>query len=36
LPQTAIRSRRGTKLVLAVSYLEGRRHLPVVALRKAD
>jgi len=34
LPQTAIRGRRGTKVSLAVGYVEGRRHLPVVELRK--
>lgn len=35
LPQTKIRGARGTKLTLVVGYLEGRRHLPVVELRKA-
>lgn len=34
-PQTAMRGRRGTKLTLVVGYLEGKRHLPVVELRKA-
>ncbi len=34
-PQTAIRGRRGTKLSLVVGYVDGRRHLPVVELRKA-
>ena len=34
-PQTAIRGRRGPKLSLAVSYMEGRRHLPVVELCQA-
>jgi transposase InsO family protein len=34
-PQTAIRGKRGTKLALAVGYVEGRRHLPMVELRKA-
>jgi transposase InsO family protein len=34
-PQTAIRGRRGTKLSLVVGYVEGRRHLPVVELRRA-
>jgi transposase InsO family protein len=34
-PQTAIRGKRGTKLSLVVGYVEGRRHLPVVELRKA-
>jgi len=34
-PQTAIRGRRGTKLTLVVGYVDGRRHLPVVELRKA-
>jgi putative transposase len=35
LPQTAIRDRRGTKLSLVVGYMEGKRHLPVVEIRKA-
>jgi transposase InsO family protein len=34
-PQAAIRGRRGTKLALVVSYLEGRRHLPVLELQEA-
>jgi transposase InsO family protein len=34
-PQTAIRGRRGTKLTLVLGYVNGRRHLPVVELRKA-
>jgi transposase InsO family protein len=34
-PQAAIRGKRGTKLALAVGYVEGRRHLPMVELRKA-
>jgi len=34
-PQTTIRAERGTKLTLVVGHLEGRRHLPVVALREA-
>jgi len=33
-PQTAIRGKRGAKLSLVVGYVEGRRHLPVVELRK--
>jgi transposase InsO family protein len=35
LPQTTIRGMRGTKLSLVVGYVDGRRHLPVVELRKA-
>jgi hypothetical protein len=34
-PQTAIRGKRGTKLSLVVGCVGGKRHLPVVALRKA-
>jgi putative transposase len=34
-PQTAIRGERGVRLSLVVGYVEGRRHLPVVELRKA-
>jgi putative transposase len=34
-PQTAILGKRGTKLALVVSYLEGKPHLPVVELREA-
>jgi len=34
-PQTAVRGKCGTKVSLVVSYVEGRRHLPVVELRKA-
>jgi len=34
-PQTAIRGRRGTKLTIVVGYVDGRRHLPVIELRKA-
>jgi len=34
-PQTTVRGERGTKLSLVVGYVEGRRHLPVVELRKA-
>jgi putative transposase len=34
-PQAAVRGKRGTKLTLVVSYVEGRRHLPVVELRQA-
>ena len=33
-PQTAIRGARGVELSLVVGYVEGRRHLPVVELRK--
>jgi putative transposase len=34
-PQTAISGARGTKLRLVIGYLEGRRHLPIIGLRKA-
>jgi hypothetical protein len=34
-PRAEIRGKRGTGLALVVGYLEGRRHLPVVALREA-
>jgi transposase InsO family protein len=34
-PQTTIRGALGTRLALVVGHLEGRRHLPVVALREA-
>ncbi len=34
-PQTAIRGQCSTRLALVVGYLEGRRHLPVVALHEA-
>jgi hypothetical protein len=34
-PQTEIEGQRGVVLALVVGYLEGRRHLPVVALREA-
>jgi hypothetical protein len=34
-PQTGIRGKRGVRLSLVVGYVEGRRHLPVVELRKA-
>ena len=34
-PQTTIRGERGVRLSLAVGYVEDRRHLPVVELRKA-
>jgi putative transposase len=34
-PQTVIRGERGRKLSLVVGYVEGRRHLPIVELRKA-
>ena len=34
-PQAAVRGKRGTRLTLVVSYVEGRRHLPVVEIRHA-
>ncbi len=34
-PQTSVRGRRGVRLALEVSYFGGKRHLPVVALRRA-
>jgi hypothetical protein len=34
-PQTTIRGERGSKLVLVVGNVEGRRHLPVIELRQA-
>jgi transposase InsO family protein len=34
-PQADIRGKRGTELVLVVGYVEGRRHLPVIELRRA-
>ena len=34
-PQARIKGARGTKLSLAISYLEGRRHLPIVELQRA-
>jgi len=34
-PQAPIKGRRGVRLQLAVSYLEGRMHLPVVELKRA-
>jgi hypothetical protein len=34
-PQTAIRGERGVRLSLVVGYVEGRKYLPVVELRKA-
>jgi hypothetical protein len=34
-PQTEIEGQRGVMLALVIGYLEGRRHLPVVALREA-
>ena len=34
-PQAQIKGRRGAKLTLVVGYLEGRKHLPVVELRRA-
>ena len=34
-PQAQIKGRRGARLTLVVGYLEGRKHLPVVELRRA-
>jgi hypothetical protein len=34
-PQAGIRGESGAKVSLVVSYLEGRRHLPVVEVRRA-
>jgi transposase InsO family protein len=34
-PQAQIEGRRGAKLTVVVGYLEGRKHLPVVELRRA-
>lgn len=34
-PQAKVKGRRGARLGLRISYLEGRRHLPVVALQRA-
>jgi transposase InsO family protein len=34
-PQTGVSGARGTKLRLVVGYLEGRRHLPIIEVRKA-
>ncbi len=34
-PQAQIRGRRGAKLTLVVGYVEGRKYLPVVELRRA-
>jgi putative transposase len=34
-PKTAIRGRRGRGLDLEVSYLAGRKHLPIVELKRA-
>ena len=34
-PQAKVKGRRGVRLELKVSYLEGRKHLPVVGLRRA-
>ncbi len=34
-PQAEIKGRRGAKLTLVVGYLEGRKHLPIVELRRA-
>ena len=34
-PQAQIKGRRGARLTLVVGYLEDRKHLPVVELRRA-
>ena len=34
-PQTRIEGRRGVRLSLVIGYLEGRKHLPMIELRKA-
>ena len=34
-PQAKVKGRRGVRLVLRVSYLEGRWHLPLVVLQRA-
>ncbi len=34
-PQTSVRGRRGVRLELEVSHLEGKRHLPLAAVRPA-
>ena len=34
-PRTGIRGRRGTRLELTVRYLRGRKHLPIVELKRA-
>ena len=34
-PQTAVRGERGATVTVIISYVEGRRHLPVVELREA-
>ena len=34
-PQTRIKGKRGGRLNLVIGYLEGRKHLPVIELRKA-
>jgi hypothetical protein len=33
-PQTKIKGRRGSKLLLVVGYFEGRKHLPVIELKR--
>ena len=33
-PQTMIKGRRGSKLVLVIGYFEGRKHLPVIELKR--
>jgi transposase InsO family protein len=34
-PQTAVRGERGSTVTVVISYVEGRRHLPIVELREA-
>ena len=34
-PQTEVRGERGSTVTAVISYVEGRRHLPVVELREA-
>jgi len=34
-PQTSVKEKRGVRLHLVIGYLEGRKHLPVIELRKA-
>jgi len=34
-PQALVRGRRGQRTGLSVSYLAGRKHLPIVELKKA-
>ena len=35
ISQAPVRGRRGPRLNLAVSYMAGRKHLPIVELKKA-